>query len=42
MSSRLERLDKATEGMSLEDWRRFESFFMGALSVEVSDEVWDD
>jgi hypothetical protein len=39
--SRIERLNTATKDMELEQWRSFESFFLGALSVEVSDEVWD-
>jgi hypothetical protein len=40
--TRLQRLDQATAAMSLEKCRQFEGFLIGALSVEVSDEVWDD
>lgn len=38
---KLDRLQKATEGMTVGDWREFDSFFIGVLSVETSDEVWD-
>jgi hypothetical protein len=41
-STRLQRLEHATKDLPLRETRQFESFFLGALSVEVSDIVWDD
>lgn len=40
--SNLDLLRHATEGMSLEDSRRFDDYFIGALSLAVSQAKWVD
>jgi len=41
VDSKLKRLENATKDLSWEDRERFDNCFIGALSMSVSDEVWD-